>query len=209
MKSLFRERIERNGLIIISFFAGLIYWVFDSLIPGQIMVRIGTFSLCIVYGIFNQKLINTHKTAVASLELSRDSLEETVRAQTDELTRANEERSQIIDRLRKTLGATIQAMAVTVETRDPFTAGHQRRVADLARAIATEMRLDAVQIDGIRMASVIHDIGKISVPAEILGKTTRLSEAERNLIRQHSESGYGILKYRFHLAGRSDRPPAS
>jgi HD-GYP domain-containing protein (c-di-GMP phosphodiesterase class II) len=189
-----REKIEPNGLIIISFFAGLIYWVFDSQIPGQIIIRVCTFSIFIVYGIFNQKLINTHKTAVASLTHSRDTLEETVKTRTSELIRANEEILQNIDRLRKTLGSTIQALADTVEARDPYTAGHQRRVSDLARAIATEMCLAAEQINGIRMASVIHDIGKISVPADILSKPARLSNMELNLIKQHSESGYGILK---------------
>jgi HD-GYP domain-containing protein (c-di-GMP phosphodiesterase class II) len=189
-----REKIERNGLIIISFCTGLIYWVLDSLIPGQIIIRVSTFSLFVVYGIFNQKLINTHKTAVASLTHSRDTLEETVKTRTSELIRANEEKMQNIDRLRKTLNSTIQALADTVEVRDPYTAGHQRRVSDLARAIATEMCLAAEQIDGIRITSVIHDIGKISVPAEILSKPTRLSNTEFNLIKQHSESGYGILK---------------
>jgi HD-GYP domain-containing protein (c-di-GMP phosphodiesterase class II) len=189
-----REKIERNGLIIISFYTGLIYWVFDSLIPGQIIIRVCTFSLFVVYGIFNQKLINTHKTTVDSLTHSRDTLEETVKTRTSELIRANEERMQNIDRLRKTLNSTIQALADTVEVRDPYTAGHQRRVSDLARAIATEMCLAVEQIDGIRITSVIHDIGKISVPAEILSKPTRLSNTEFNLIKQHSESGYGILK---------------
>lgn len=97
-------------------------------------------------------------------------------------------------RLRTALEATVQAMAVTVETRDPYTAGHQRRVAALACAIAAEMGLTADQIDGIRMASIIHDIGKISVPAEILSKPTELTAIEFELIKTHSQSGYEILK---------------
>ena len=104
------------------------------------------------------------------------------------------ERQENIERLRKSLGATINAMAVTVETRDPYTAGHQRRVADLARAIATEMNLKSEQIDGVRMASMIHDIGKISIPSEILTKPTELTDLEFNLIKTHPESGYNILK---------------
>ena len=75
-----------------------------------------------------------------------------------------------------------------------YTAGHQRRVADLARAIATEMNLSVDLIDGIRMAASIHDIGKISVPAEILSKPTRLTDIEFSLIKTHSLSGYNILK---------------
>jgi PAS domain S-box-containing protein len=104
------------------------------------------------------------------------------------------ERQENMERLRRSLGATINAMAVTVETRDPYTAGHQRRVADLARAIAAEMKLTNEQIDGIRMASMIHDIGKISIPSEILAKPTKLTELEFNLIKTHSQSGYNILK---------------
>jgi PAS domain S-box-containing protein len=104
------------------------------------------------------------------------------------------ERQENIERLRKSLGATINAMAATGETRDPYTAGHQRRVADLARAIATEMNLTGDQIDGIRMASMIHDVGKISIPSEILTKPTQLTDLEFNLIKTHSQSGYNILK---------------
>jgi PAS domain S-box-containing protein len=104
------------------------------------------------------------------------------------------ERQDSIDRLRKSLGATINAMSATVEARDPYTAGHQRRVADLARAIATEMKLPRDQIDGIRLAGMIHDLGKISVPSEILTKPTRLTELEFELIKTHSEAGYNILK---------------
>jgi HD-GYP domain-containing protein (c-di-GMP phosphodiesterase class II) len=99
-----------------------------------------------------------------------------------------------IERMRKALGATVQAMAMTVETRDPYTAGHQRRVADLSRSIATEMNLPADQIDGIRMAATIHDLGKISVPAEILSKPTKLTALEFSLIKTHPQSGYDILK---------------
>ena len=104
------------------------------------------------------------------------------------------ERQENIERLRKSLAATIHAMAVTVETRDPYTAGHQRRVADLTRAIATEMNLTSDQIDGVRMASNIHDIGKMSIPSEILTKPTKLTDLEFNLIKMHPQSGYNILK---------------
>jgi PAS domain S-box-containing protein len=103
-------------------------------------------------------------------------------------------RKENVERTRKALGATVQAIAVTVETRDPYTAGHQHRVADLARSIATEMKLPVDQIDGIRMAAAIHDLGKISVPAEILSKPTKLTNTEFSLIKIHSQSGYDILK---------------
>jgi PAS domain S-box-containing protein len=99
-----------------------------------------------------------------------------------------------VERIRKALGATVQAIAVIVEARDPYTAGHQRRVADLARSIATEMNLPDDQIDGIRVAATIHDLGKISIPAEILSKPTKLTKTEFDLIKEHSQSGYDILK---------------
>ncbi|MEI7671629.1 MAG: PAS domain-containing protein [Deltaproteobacteria bacterium] len=99
-----------------------------------------------------------------------------------------------VERIKKALGGTIQAIAVTVEARDPYTAGHQRRVAGLALAIATEMNLPIDIIDGIRMAAAIHDLGKISVPAEILSKPTKLKKTEFDLIKEHSQSGCDILK---------------
>ena len=108
--------------------------------------------------------------------------------------RMEQERQQGVDRLHKALGATVRAIAAVVETRDPYTAGHQRRVADLARTIATEMDLESDRIEGLRIAGMIHDIGKISVPAEILSKPTKLSEIEFSLIKNHVQAGYDILK---------------
>ncbi|MCX5826694.1 MAG: HD domain-containing protein, partial [Deltaproteobacteria bacterium] len=98
------------------------------------------------------------------------------------------------NKLRKTIGAAIRTLAATAEVRDPYTAGHQQRVADLARRIAREMSLDTDKILGLGLASVIHDIGKISVPAEILTKPTKLTNIEFNLIKNHSQAAYDILK---------------
>jgi len=99
-----------------------------------------------------------------------------------------------VDKLQKALSGTIKVVASTVEVRDPYTAGHQRRVATLARAIAEEMDLPEHQVEGIFMAGVVHDLGKIYVPAEILSKPSRLNEIEFNLIRTHSQVGYDLLK---------------
>lgn len=104
------------------------------------------------------------------------------------------ERKQNFEKIRKALDATVRAMAATVETRDPYTAGHQQRVAHLAQAIAAEMKLDEEQIEGIRIAGLIHDIGKIAVPAEILTKPGKLTPLEYNLVKIHPQSGYDILK---------------
>lgn len=105
-----------------------------------------------------------------------------------------QERQKSIDSLRKSLGATIKALSAISEARDPYTAGHQKRVADLARAIATEMKLSPDRIDGIRLAGMIHDMGKIAIPSEILTKPTKLTNLEMEIIKTHAEAGYDILK---------------
>lgn len=107
---------------------------------------------------------------------------------------AEEELKHTLEQLRASLNATVKAMAVTIETRDPYTAGHQKRVANLARTIAQEMHLFKDVVDGIRVAGLVHDIGKIAIPAEILSKPSKLSEIEFNIIKGHAEAGYNILK---------------
>ena len=107
---------------------------------------------------------------------------------------AEDELKQTVEKLRKVTGATVQAMAQTVEVRDPYTAGHQKRVSNIARAIAAEMGLSSDMIEGIRMAGNIHDIGKISVPAEILSKPGILSDIQFALIKEHPKTGHEILK---------------
>ena len=81
-----------------------------------------------------------------------------------------------------------------MESRDPHTAGHQRRVAELSTAIAREMGLASQALEGIHFGALIHDLGKIQVPAEILAKPTRLSKLEFELIKAHPQAGYDILK---------------
>jgi PAS domain S-box-containing protein len=107
---------------------------------------------------------------------------------------AEQQLKNTLESLRRALGTTIQVMVAAVEARDPYTAGHQIRSADLARAIAAEMGLPQETIDGIRMAGSIHDIGKLSIPVEILSKPTRLSEIEFALIKEHARRGYELLK---------------
>ncbi len=97
-------------------------------------------------------------------------------------------------KLKKTLTGIIYATELIIETRDPYTAGHQRRVALLAKAIAENMNLSEQQIEGIYMVGMIHDVGKISIPAEILSMPRRLTSAEYNLIKNHPQAGYDILK---------------
>ncbi|MDP1992533.1 MAG: PAS domain S-box protein, partial [Syntrophales bacterium] len=108
--------------------------------------------------------------------------------------RSEEEISKTVETLKRGIDDTIRAMAMIVEERDPYTAGHQERVASLSVAIAQDMNLSEEQINGIRMAGMIHDIGKIKVPAEILSKPTKLSHIELQLIKTHAEVGYRILE---------------
>ncbi|MGZ4762051.1 MAG: HD domain-containing phosphohydrolase [Ilumatobacteraceae bacterium] len=89
--------------------------------------------------------------------------------------------------------ATVAALAATVETRDPYTAGHQRRVAHLAAAVAGSLGLDGDTVSGIRLAANIHDIGKLGVPAEILSRPGRLRPPEFELIQDHSRAGHEIM----------------
>nr|CAI78636.1 hypothetical protein [uncultured delta proteobacterium] len=123
----------------------------------------------------------------------RDCIQAIVRDITDR-KKAEETLLVLTERLKKSLDATIQVIDSMVETRDPYTSSHQRRVADLACAIATEMKLPNDKIEGIRIATIIHDIGKISIPAEILGKPSKLSSLELDLIKMHPQTGYDILK---------------
>jgi HD-GYP domain-containing protein (c-di-GMP phosphodiesterase class II) len=111
---------------------------------------------------------------------------------TDQVNAQEEVRRQA-EQLRRTVEGAVLAMSHVVEMRDPYTAGHERRVAELATVIGRDLGLDDAELDGLRLGSLIHDIGKISVPAEILAKPGRLSTVEFNLIKQHSRAGYDIL----------------
>ena len=102
--------------------------------------------------------------------------------------------SEELKQLRKTLDGTLQALSMAVEARDPGTSGHQRRVARLAGVIAREMGLPDDAVEGIETGGIIHDIGKVAVPAEILSKPGRLSDMEHDFVKVHARSGYDLLK---------------
>ena len=107
---------------------------------------------------------------------------------------AEEELKRSFKQQKIAMEGTVRAIAYTVEIRDPYTAGHQRRVTKLACAIGEEMKLSRDQIEGLRMSGELHDIGKIHVPAEILSKPGQISEAEYTIIKTHSQVGHDILK---------------
>ncbi len=129
------------------------------------------------------------------------------RAERDRIAHQHAHHAEI---LQKSLEKFIQAIADTVEARDPYTAGHQRRVDELATAIARELGLAEDKIHGIHLAAIIHDLGKIHVPSEILSKPGKLTDIEFMLIKAHPQAGYDILKnVDSPLAYRRHRPPAS
>ncbi|MGD0278251.1 MAG: PAS domain S-box protein [Smithella sp.] len=107
---------------------------------------------------------------------------------------AEKKLSETLESLRQSIKVTIQVLGMATEARDPYTAGHQVRSAEIARSIAMEMGLSKDRIDGIRLAGSIHDIGKLAIPGEILSKPTKLTSIEFSLVKEHCESGYQMLK---------------
>ncbi len=111
-----------------------------------------------------------------------------------QVIRTRQQRDQAQGALGTVLVETVDAISRTVETRDPYTAGHEHRVAELAVAIARKMHIDEFRIEGLRLGGLLHDLGKIAVPAEILNRPGQLTDIEFNLIKQHPQSGYNIIK---------------
>ena len=142
------------------------------------------------------------------LRLARIEIDHLVDKRTAELSRANDElhgkvletrRSEDhlqnnLDRLERALEGAFKAMSLTLEIRDPYMAGHQHRVSSLAVAIAQEMNLAWEKIEGLRFAGIIHDIGKIAAPVEIMTKPCRLTKTEFQLIKEHPRVGYEMIK---------------
>jgi len=111
-----------------------------------------------------------------------------------ERKKAQAEIDGYIARLERAMQSTLTAVSLMVELRDPYTAGHERRVGDLAAAIGAEMGLSENTVKGLRLAGYVHDIGKINVPAEILSKPSRLTPMEFALIKGHAQAGHDVLK---------------
>lgn len=121
------------------------------------------------------------------LRKEKEYLKEMVQEKTEHL-------KQSLDKLEIMLDGIINTLITVVEMRDPYTAGHQNKVAEYSCAIAEQMQLSEKEIETIRMAAVLHDIGKISIPSEILSKPGKLTELEYAMLKEHPESGYNILK---------------
>jgi len=142
------------------------------------------------------------------LRQARIEIDNLVDKRTEALARANDElhgkvietrRSEdflqaTLDRLERSLEGTFRAMSMTLELRDPYMAGHQQRVSSLAVAIAQEMNLPWEKLEGLRFAGIIHDIGKIAAPAEIMAKPSRLTKTEFQIVKDHPRIGYEMVK---------------
>jgi len=129
--------------------------------------------------------------------LTRDNFVESIILNYRDITerkQAEAKQQQTLDSLKKEVGVAIQVLVSALEARNPYMVGHQSRVNNLACAIATEMRLTPEKIEGIHMASFFHDIGELSIPAETLSKTGKLTDSEYDLVKKHSQSGYEMLK---------------
>jgi len=111
-----------------------------------------------------------------------------------EKKKAEEELRESYQRLQKTLNGTINALSKTIEARDPYTSGHQKSVARLAKAIAIEMRIEKNKIHLIEMAALIHDLGKVIIPASILSKPGKITDLEFSFIKAHPQTGFEIIE---------------
>lgn len=163
-------------------------------------------------------VVSKEMEAEDELKKHHDHLESMVLKRTSELMLVNKQlKQEIVERklaeyklkqsnnqLENNLDEMVRAMSLTVEERDPYTAGHQRRATELAVALAREMGLSAHQCKGLRMAGLIHDMGKIAIPAEILSKPGGLNNVEFQLIQRHPQVGYDILK-QFDFPGAVDQ----
>jgi putative nucleotidyltransferase with HDIG domain len=217
---LFRSILGRFGIVKVTFMATLcamlssflLYWLIGTIVNA--FVPVGIVSSILVPALVSPPIVYTllrlsQKLGLAEKELisSYNRLEQQVRMRTAELVAANRQlqdeialRKQTekkltrgVARLKKSLEKSIVAIAAVTEIRDPFTAGHQKRVTKLACAIAEEMGLSQAKKEKLRLAAMVHDIGKINIPTEILIKPFRLSDPEFNIIEAHPQIGHDIL----------------
>lgn len=141
---------------------------------------------------FVETVLNMYENLTSrSLELIREKNE---RLKTERALVVSQMQKQSMDKLLQSMTKTIEAMASTVEIRAPYTAGHQRRVAQLAEAIAQELGLPEDETQGVYLAATVHDIGDIQIPAEILTRPSSLNSIEREIVQNHPQAGYDILK---------------
>jgi len=142
----------------------------------------------------NRRLDELVKKQNAELLDLNKGLEEKVRQKTRHLNQSLEELRSSLEKIRMILGGTVLAMSRIVESRDPYTAGHEQQVARIACVISEKLLLPVDRVEAIRIAGQLHDIGKIAVPSEILTKPGRLSPLEMEMVKTHCRNAYDILK---------------
>lgn len=217
---LLRNFLRKFGVVKVTFMITLcsilssllVYWLIGTLLDAFVLV--GIISSIIVPALVAPPIVYAflrlaHRLGLTEKELinAYNSLELQVRMRTAELVTANRQLQDEIAkriqtekklkrgvaRLKKSLEKSIIAIAAVTEIRDPFTAGHQNRVTKLACAIAEEMGLAKGRYEKLRLAAMVHDVGKVNIPTEILIKPHRLSEPEFNIIEAHPQIGHDIL----------------
>jgi putative nucleotidyltransferase with HDIG domain len=198
MKDILKHGLKYFGVLILclAILAGLmillIYLSIATVVPSLALDLASNFWLLIPIMLVIASILGAWYLVTVSLK--RKKLEAEREIAVELLNRSDKKLQQSSQKLQKAMEGTINAMSLTTEIRDPYTAGHQQRVAKLAVAIATEMQLSEEQVEGIKMAGSLHDIGKIAIPAEILSKPGKLKENEFNLIKDHCEAGYDLVK---------------
>jgi putative nucleotidyltransferase with HDIG domain len=217
---LFRNFLRRLGVPKATFIAAFFSMLFSFLLyllVGTIvgaLTPVGILSSILIPALVSSPIAYfvfqlSNRLGLAEKELinAYNSLERQVRLRTAELVTANRQLQDAIakrtrtekklkknvGRLKKSLEKSIIAIAAVTEIRDPFTAGHQKRVTELACAIAEEMGLSRGRRERLRLAAMVHDVGKVNIPTEILIKPFQLSEAEFNIIEAHPQIGHDIL----------------
>ena len=186
--------------VILYWFLVIVYWIvitFSLFLWIFLMFeayRGQTYRLQVIGGIASKlsqiggRDVFTDEEVRSAFELARD------KAAVVKMPKSKRRIKHDIETLRDVLTETVKSIVILCETRDPYTAGHQERVAQLACAIAREMGLSEDQIEGIRVMGVVHDIGKVAVPAEILSKPGKLSDHEFGIIKTHPQAAFDILK---------------
>jgi putative nucleotidyltransferase with HDIG domain len=191
----------------------LLYWLIGTIVDAFVLVGIVSSILVpalvsppIVYsllrlsqklGLAEKELLNAYNSLELQVRMRTAELVTANRHLQDEIAKRNRTEQKLkkgVERLNKSLEQSIMAIAAVTEIRDPFTAGHQKRVTKLACAIAEEMGLAKGRHERLRLAAMVHDVGKVNIPTEILIKPDRLSEPEFNIIEAHPQIGHDILQ---------------